>query len=379
MRRAMIMRAISSTPINLLALLLASSFMFVVEYWKMLAIALGMRAASILLVHTRSLRLRRAIEDADDYSPELKDWSNVMVFAGTSWSMLLWCVPASAMGTLPAQGLFAILLFGVASILNTIVGQRHALLSFVIPLGLSTLAYFISVSPVVGNLPLLTAVLGFAIVIIFAFHVDRQQQHIAVVFADNEMLAHSLQQANVELSDALAIADRLAHYDQLTDLRNRRCFEQEARRIHTMRREEDSYHLLLLDVDRFKAVNDRFGHAAGDRVLKRIGAALDQLAVEADDILTARLGGEEFAIIVGGRRDEELRRLVDNVRDRIAEVSPTVGDKVFDVTVSVGVTRWRDDETVHTAMLRADRMLYAAKDAGRDQASFDFGGERRVA
>ncbi|WP_343346050.1 diguanylate cyclase [Sphingomicrobium sp. XHP0239] len=379
MRRATIIRAQSSTPVNFVALLLACSFMWVVDYWPMLAIALGLRVVSIVLVHQRSVRLLRALDGNEDAEAELRDWSNVMVIAGMSWSLLLWCIPAGEMGTLPAQGLFAILLFGVASIINTIVVERRALLSFAGSFGVSALAYFIAVIPVVGSLPLLTAILGAGVVAIFAVHVYRQQMHISTVFADNEMLAHSLQQANVELSDALAIADRLAHYDQLTGLRNRRCFEQEARRIQRGRQCGDRYHLLLLDIDRFKAINDRFGHAFGDRVLHHVGTALEELGERTGDLLPARLGGEEFAIILGGQREEDVRTLVREIRQRIAGASPALGEAHVDLTVSIGVTCWREDETVHTAMLRADRMLYASKDAGRDQASFDFGGGRRVA
>ncbi|MEN3973227.1 diguanylate cyclase [Sphingomicrobium sp. XHP0235] len=378
MMRAMIMRAQGSFAINLAVMGMASLLLLVVDYWPMLLIALVARLASIGIVYHRGRRLLRDVEGEGDYAVALKDWSNTLVFAGVSWSLLLWCVPANEIATLASQALFSIALIGVASVINTIVGTRRALWSFIAPFLASAVGYFLFVSPTLGFLPLLAALLGFLMVVLFAVHVERQQQHIGSVFADNAMLAHSLSRANVELSEALAIADRLAHYDQLTGLRNRRSFEVEARRIQRARDALSAYHLLLLDVDCFKSVNDRFGHAFGDRVLEHIGKTLDTVASEYEDITTARLGGEEFAIIVGSEGDADVALMSNDLRRMLRNLAG-VGKKDVEVTVSIGATRWRADETVHTAMLRADRLLYDAKDAGRDRLIDDFEDKRKVA
>ena len=378
MMRAMIMRAQGSFAINLAVMAMASLLLLVVDFWPMLMIALLARLASIGIVYHRGSRLLRAVEGEEDYAVALKDWSNTLVFAGVSWSLLLWCVPAGEVATLASQALFSIALVGVASVINTVVGTRRALWSFIAPFLASAVGYFLFISPTLGFLPLLAALLGFLMVVLFAVHVERQQQHIGAVFADNAMLAHSLSRANVELSEALAIADRLAHYDQLTGLRNRRSFEVEARRIQRARDALGTYHLLLLDVDCFKSINDRFGHAFGDLVLEHIGKTLDTVAGAHEDVTTARLGGEEFALIVGGGSDADIALMSNDLR-RMLRTLAGAGDKGVEVTVSIGATRWRADETVHTAMLRADRLLYDAKDAGRDRLVDDFEVRRKVA
>jgi diguanylate cyclase len=158
-----------------------------------------------------------------------------------------------------------------------------------------------------------------------------------------------------------------ARRDPLTDLPNRRAFEEAFATVAGDR----AVHVAVCDVDRFKSVNDRFGHAVGDRVLKAIGAAL---AAACDGHLVARYGGEEFVVLfVGVERDvatatlETARAQVAARRFRVRESNAAIGS----VTFSAGMSRRGAEEDLAAVFARADALLYAAKDAGRDRLLID--------
>jgi diguanylate cyclase (GGDEF)-like protein len=161
-------------------------------------------------------------------------------------------------------------------------------------------------------------------------------------------------------------ARRLAATDMLTGLLNRRGFEDAGRAlIASARRHERSVAVVLIDVDHFKAVNDRFGHPAGDRVLRQICAAIGG-GIGRRDVF-ARIGGEEFALIMA---DADLA-----AAECDAEVLRTsVEDMTLDtavphrVTASFGVAELRDDDVdLADVVRRADEALYRAKEMGRNR------------
>jgi diguanylate cyclase (GGDEF)-like protein len=122
--------------------------------------------------------------------------------------------------------------------------------------------------------------------------------------------------------------------------------------------------LLLIDIDHFKAFNDRFGHAAGDKMLKRI--ALDIMAAARVSDFTYRFGGEEFVIIAEGLSVDEALSLGERVRRRVLNASPA--DPEAKVTVSIGVATCSRDATEYDALFEiADKRLYQAKAAGRNR------------
>ena len=140
--------------------------------------------------------------------------------------------------------------------------------------------------------------------------------------------------------------------DELTGVGNRR------HGIAALQRLRPGDAVLLLDLDRFKQVNDRDGHAGGDAVLAAFGALLQRSMRGADS--AARLGGEEFLVVasqVGGSAAAMAERLVEDWRG----TEPRT-------TVSVGVTIHRDGENPEQVLARADRALYDAKRAGRDRS-----------
>ena len=154
-----------------------------------------------------------------------------------------------------------------------------------------------------------------------------------------------------------------ARRDPLTGLANRRAFEDAFAAASAA---NASICIALCDIDRFKSVNDRFGHAVGDRVLKVIAEALREAC---GDHLVARYGGEEFAILFTGVTVETAVATLDAARGAVAakryrlrETDAPLGA----VTFSGGVSAYEAGEAMGSVMGRADRLLYAAKHAGRN-------------
>lgn len=167
-----------------------------------------------------------------------------------------------------------------------------------------------------------------------------------------------------ELRRKLEEARDNARRDPLTDLPNRRALEEAyAEKLAA----GDSICMAMCDVDHFKSVNDRFGHAVGDRVLKSIAESLSQSCANQ---VVARYGGEEFAILFTGVDIETAAAALDAARATVAtkryrlrETDEPLGE----VTFSAGLTRVAPDEGFTTSLQRADRLLYAAKHGGRNR------------
>lgn len=156
--------------------------------------------------------------------------------------------------------------------------------------------------------------------------------------------------------------------DPLTGLANRREFHDYAdRMLQHCRRHQLPAAVLMLDIDHFKSINDAHGHATGDEVLRRVGAALSAQLRRPD--LAARVGGEEFACLLPGADRQAAgvaaTRILETIRG--LRIQSDVGGSVR-VTVSIGIGLWSDGEAgAAGALARADAALYAAKSSGRDQ------------
>lgn len=157
-----------------------------------------------------------------------------------------------------------------------------------------------------------------------------------------------------------------AAVDDLTAVFNRRAFNQIAE-VELARADRSHIWpaLLALDLDHFKSVNDRFGHAAGDEVLRRFGALIKS-CTRAGDIV-ARMGGEEFAALLPSTDLARATSVAERIRTALeAEIFVVEGQR-FSVTTSIGLTIILPHDTLHCAFVRADAALYAAKDAGRNR------------
>jgi diguanylate cyclase (GGDEF)-like protein len=177
--------------------------------------------------------------------------------------------------------------------------------------------------------------------------------------------------AAVEASAALSRAyshrqaEARASTDGLTGLPNRRYFDEFCALLARRRRAEDSVGVLMIDIDKFKVLNDRHGHQVGDEVLRAVAGAIAG-AVREDDV-PARYGGEEFAVLLRNPTLDVAADVGERVRDAVARLDLDRFE-VRGVSVSVGAAVARDaDEPIESVIDQADRALFLAKRRGRDR------------
>lgn len=159
----------------------------------------------------------------------------------------------------------------------------------------------------------------------------------------------------------------LATTDYLTGLSNRRHFlARVAEELARLSRHPDNEAaVLMLDLDHFKAVNDRYGHSAGDAVLRHFAELMREGLRRID--LPGRVGGEEFAVLLPDAGIEDAQKMAERLSVRLAGQPMDVEGNCIPVTVSIGITRLRpEDPSPDEALQRADKALYRAKSAGRD-------------
>ena len=187
---------------------------------------------------------------------------------------------------------------------------------------------------------------------------------------DEKRIARFAQLASVAVANAHA-RERLATQaltDPLTELSNRRAFDQRlGEETERALRHGRALSLMLVDVDHFKAINDRFGHATGDRVL--VNLARDMQAVMRQGDLLARIGGDEMAMILADCPPEQAEEVARRMLAAIA--ADLTLSKRHGVTLSIGVAGLAGGGTAEDLLRRADQALYRAKNSGRNQVISD--------
>ena len=185
------------------------------------------------------------------------------------------------------------------------------------------------------------------------------------------LIAPSMSALMLRLAQQLAqLQDRLEaviHVDDLTGLNNRRYFMQALQgEVERARRSGSRFALAIVDVDDFKTVNDRYGHPAGDEVLRQIARACCEAVRETD--VVARIGGEEFAFLFPDSSLESAAELSTRLLARIRALRPQLGQPPLSLSVSVGLTALGGAASdLERALRLADQALYAAKAAGKDR------------
>ncbi|MEM7053945.1 MAG: GGDEF domain-containing protein, partial [Pseudomonadota bacterium] len=170
----------------------------------------------------------------------------------------------------------------------------------------------------------------------------------------------------VDISDRKRLEDQLvelATTDDLTGLYNRgHGSELLDRELTRAKRSDQPLSLILMDVDHFKSINDEFGHAVGDQVLVKISESLQNRIREVD--IAARWGGEEFVIILPDTRLDDAKTIAGELQKGIRSLAKPDGNHL---SMSMGVTQYRTDESVSGLLKRADQLLYTAKNTGRNR------------
>ncbi|MEC9072905.1 MAG: diguanylate cyclase, partial [Myxococcota bacterium] len=195
------------------------------------------------------------------------------------------------------------------------------------------------------------------------------EKRVAERTAEVETKNRQLEAVNRQLEAAVDELDRLARTDALTGMFNRRAFEERLNfEVRRSQRSKYALSLLIVDLDLFKSVNDTYGHPSGDLVLQRLSGLLETNLRTTD--LLARLGGEEFAILLIDTASEDALLVAEKLRKAVEDTrfEDVQGQHITGVTISAGLASFPNHaEDVDTLCQRADSALYMAKNNGRNR------------
>ncbi len=185
-------------------------------------------------------------------------------------------------------------------------------------------------------------------------------------FSDTSSQIAAIEKIN-ELSE-------IALLDPVTRLGNRRSTESTiSRRLEELRRYSWPFGLLFIDIDSFKMINDTFGHQTGDRALKMVGTTLRNSLRQFD--FAGRWGGDEFVAILVNITADELKKIGERLRLLVSNSNVSRFRNPLWVTVSIGATLARQEDTTTSLLKRADELMYQSKQAGKNRTTCDRAGE----
>lgn len=204
--------------------------------------------------------------------------------------------------------------------------------------------------------------------IILYFINDRGRAHFHAVQAKEHAIAsqEKLQQLNEKLSENDAKIRELMLTDILTGIPNRRHLEDKLKQeFERVARYSRQLAVVMLDIDYFKSVNDDFGHGAGDKVLQQLAKLMVKETRDVDFV--ARIGGEEFVMLLPESDAESAKKTVERIRKKFASLNFSEIDR--QVTASFGIALAQKDESGHECLMRADTALYQSKKSGRNKVT----------
>lgn len=174
------------------------------------------------------------------------------------------------------------------------------------------------------------------------------------------------EQSAEEIKNLLSFQKYKINHDSLTGLPNRDSYDEHILdAFQRWKRDSKDLSLAVCDIDRFKRINDTFGHLAGDKVLKKVAQLLKESIRSVDFI--ARVGGEEFVIIFEQSSSKGAHSILEKLRKLIQDCQFYYRDNKVDVTVSFGLTTAKDGDNIESLFMRADNAMYNAKNAGRNR------------
>lgn len=186
-----------------------------------------------------------------------------------------------------------------------------------------------------------------------------------------ESLDHAVEDRTRELNELLSCRHQQAITDPVTLSYNRHLLDERLpSEIERCKRRNHPLSLLFIDLDHFKTINDRWGHAVGDQVLREVCTRLTQ-SIRASLDWLARYGGEEFVVVLPERDANKALATANRLRAMIAEKEIVVDDLSIPVTISVGVATWQEGDSATSLLARADSQVYEAKRQGRNRVGYD--------
>ncbi len=188
-------------------------------------------------------------------------------------------------------------------------------------------------------------------------------EKINIKLQETEETAKFLQKALIQQQD-------IASKDALTQLGNRSTYDSKIEEAYlSWKQTGEKIAIIMADIDHFKQINDTYGHAAGDQVLRIVGTLISRNIKKSD--FAARFGGEEFVILAYGIKQQDAVGLAERIRSMIASWKFTYNKNLVSVTMSFGVTCFTEGDNPKTIFKRVDELLYQAKDQGRNCIKFD--------
>ena len=186
-----------------------------------------------------------------------------------------------------------------------------------------------------------------------------------------EVAKRTIKTKEIELKAVMAQADEVSHVDELTCLSNRRQIIKDLQNeVIRAERYETLLSISMIDIDHFKLINDSYGHAIGDRVLKKIADIFSSTARSYD--MVSRIGGEEFLVICSRSTLAESKQLAERLRQAIHSLRIRLDGNTIQATISLGVASWHEDMVSGEDMTKmADGALYRAKQQGRNRVEID--------
>jgi len=213
-----------------------------------------------------------------------------------------------------------------------------------------------------------TLILGLFITIIFLY-IIYNVNYKNFIQKQNELLESTVEEKTYELQQQSQQMRYLAHHDSLTALPNKNLFLDRLKQaIKHAKRQNQSLSVLFLDLDRFKEVNDTYGHDVGDELLKSVAIRL--LSCVRDEDTVARIGGDEFTVLLPNTNQVSVVKVVDKIFDEMKKPFLLLGVEIR-ITFSIGISIYKQDgETPDILLRNADTAMYKAKDNGKNSYQF---------
>ena len=355
---AMLERERRSLPASLIAMVLLAVGVALMPNPLVMGLLLALRLLSFLYTRSAAIRLDRLVRARKPILAARRVMFVAMCLTGITLALMLWPplpeAPLVAVNLIRGVVVIAITLIAVT--LAALPAARDAMLA---SFWLTSLGFFIY--PGVRH-PALLVILALIVigVRIYSANTGLHIRSSAQTLVENRQLSE-------DLAEALAHAEFLSWRDPLTGLYNRRKLF-EATRLDGSGL---SRHLLTIDLDRFKAINDSYGHAAGDHVLIATADTIRDWCRTlggTDGHQAFRLGGEEFLVLARGIDEAAMIDHAERLRQQISELSQRFPNHPgIVISASIGVTGWRFSEGLDDALQRADIACYEAKSCGRNR------------
>ena len=320
--------------------------------------ALAFRLFAMLLTHPTLSFLRRCIETGRGIRRASNATTIALAIGGASWALLM----ASAYVDPVTHFARAIIAGGSFIALALIYSLLAPMPKFAFAFMMGFATTFLSVIGTLTEISPLNSILAVgglvAVIVSYGSALANREIRAAEMIVENRLLGE-------ELADSLAHAEFLAFRDPLTGLLNRRAFFEELDGQEVDR----TRHIVTIDLDHFKSINDRFGHPVGDRVLVATGSILRDIARElpGEGNCAVRMGGEEFLVLVDTDDAQFISLACEKIRQRIRTVANELDIEGVETSASIGIAAWAPGTNVDEVISYADDALYRAKERGRNQ------------